>query len=455
MTISRNLSLFAESVDSSGQASLTTGVAGTLPAANGGTGVNNGSNTITLANTLTTAGNFPQTLTASAATNVTLPPGTSGNYVMSTATQMANNPVTGTPSSSNYLRGDGTWSTVANTAASYTRTTITATASQTVFTVAYTSPYLAVYLNGVLILPTTDYTATNGTSVTLVSGAVAGDILDFLAYATGTIIQLPIDLATSVTGTLPPSSGGTGTTGTPSNGQLLIGNGTTYSTASLTQGTGISVTNGSGSITLANTGVTSITGTASQVTASASTGGVTLSLPATINVNTSGSAASLSSTLAVSSGGTGAATLTANNVLLGNGTSALQVVAPGANGNILTSNGTTWTSSTPAGGGVTSFVGQTGAVNPTVAYAIGSVVIGRPQNNTSYGVSSTLAGSSLYSVSSTAFWDNPSSSWRVTYGSGITGLSTLINTGSWRCTSIAGQDNTGANGYCGIWMRYA
>lgn len=55
--------------------------------------------------------------------------------------------------------------------------------------------------------------------------------------------------------------------------------------------------------------------------------------------------------LAVSRGGTGAGSLTANNVLLGNGTSALQVVAPGTSGNVLTSNGTTWTSAAPAGGG--------------------------------------------------------------------------------------------------------
>jgi microcystin-dependent protein len=49
----------------------------------------------------------------------------------------------------------------------------------------------------------------------------------------------------------------------------------------------------------------------------------------------------------VSSGGTGAYTLTANNVILGNGTSAVQFVAPGSSGNVLTSNGTTWTSATP------------------------------------------------------------------------------------------------------------
>ena len=56
-------------------------------------------------------------------------------------------------------------------------------------------------------------------------------------------------------------------------------------------------------------------------------------------------------TLPVANGGTGAETLTANNVLLGNGTSALQAVAPGTTGNILTSNGTTWTSAAPSGGG--------------------------------------------------------------------------------------------------------
>jgi hypothetical protein len=55
-------------------------------------------------------------------------------------------------------------------------------------------------------------------------------------------------------------------------------------------------------------------------------------------------------TLPVGNGGTGATSLTANNVLLGNGTSALQVVAPGTTGNVLTSNGTTWQSTTPPSG---------------------------------------------------------------------------------------------------------
>ena len=63
-----------------------------------------------------------------------------------------------------------------------------------------------------------------------------------------------------------------------------------------------------------------------------------------------GLATHVSGTLPVANGGTGAATLAANNVLLGSGTSAIQTVAPGTTGNILTSDGTTWTSA-PAGGG--------------------------------------------------------------------------------------------------------
>jgi hypothetical protein len=63
-----------------------------------------------------------------------------------------------------------------------------------------------------------------------------------------------------------------------------------------------------------------------------------------------GLATHVDGTLPVANGGTGAATLTANNVLLGNGTSAVNFVAPGTTGNVLTSNGTTWTSAAAGGG---------------------------------------------------------------------------------------------------------
>jgi hypothetical protein len=64
--------------------------------------------------------------------------------------------------------------------------------------------------------------------------------------------------------------------------------------------------------------------------------------------------------LAVADGGTGASSFTANNVLLGNGTSSFQTVAPGTSGNVLTSNGTTWTSAAVAA----TLAGETDSASP-------------------------------------------------------------------------------------------
>lgn len=51
-------------------------------------------------------------------------------------------------------------------------------------------------------------------------------------------------------------------------------------------------------------------------------------------------------TLTVAKGGTGLATLTANNLIVGNGTGNVTFIAPGTSGNVLTSNGTIWVSTT-------------------------------------------------------------------------------------------------------------
>jgi hypothetical protein len=72
----------------------------------------------------------------------------------------------------------------------------------------------------------------------------------------------------------------------------------------------------------------------------------TAALATTINLATQ-----VTGTLPVGNGGTSLTTLTLNNVILGNGTSAPLFVAPGSSGNVLTSNGTTWQSTTPAASG--------------------------------------------------------------------------------------------------------
>jgi hypothetical protein len=49
--------------------------------------------------------------------------------------------------------------------------------------------------------------------------------------------------------------------------------------------------------------------------------------------------------LTVERGGTGRDTLTSNNLLAGNGTGTVNLIAPGSSGNVLTSNGSLWASS--------------------------------------------------------------------------------------------------------------
>ena len=67
----------------------------------------------------------------------------------------------------------------------------TATSGQTTFsgadddsrTLSYTdTKFMDVFLNGVLLDPNSDYTATTGTSVVLTSGASAGDLLEVIAF---------------------------------------------------------------------------------------------------------------------------------------------------------------------------------------------------------------------------------------------------------------------------------
>ncbi|HYC79451.1 MAG TPA: hypothetical protein VEC17_00300, partial [Candidatus Binatia bacterium] len=73
------------------------------------------------------------------------------------------------------------------------------------------------------------------------------------------ILDSNIALASEVTGILPTANGGTGLDGSgATNGQLLIGNGSGFTLAGLTQGTGVTVTNGAGTITIASTLGTSI-----------------------------------------------------------------------------------------------------------------------------------------------------------------------------------------------------
>ena len=181
------------------------------------------------------------------------------------------------------------------------------------------------------------------------------DVIDGINYVNGTVATATAatSLSGGSAGVVPFQSGvgatsftAVGTSGLP---LLSAGAGTpTWSTLNLTSGvTGtLPIANGGTNSTATATagGIGYGTGTANAYTAAGTTGQVLTSAGAGVPAWVTA--------LPVANGGTGATTLASNNVLLGNGTSALQVVAPGTSGNVLTSNGTTWSSTAVAGSGL-------------------------------------------------------------------------------------------------------
>lgn len=69
--------------------------------------------------------------------------------------------------------------------------------------------------------------------------------------------------------------------------------------------------------------------------------------------------------LPAANGGLGVASPNANHVLLGNGTGAVQTVAPGTSLNLLASNGSTWVSTTVLSGTSKITVGTIAPSSPT------------------------------------------------------------------------------------------
>ncbi|MES2970929.1 MAG: hypothetical protein V4702_01240 [Patescibacteria group bacterium] len=104
--------------------------------------------------------------------------------------------------------------------------------------------------NGNLAVQTGDTFTFNGDAFTDLTGTG----LTISSGSLQTTLGTSVDLASAeVTGILPVGNGGTGVNGSAAaNGQLLIGNGTGYTLATLTQGAGITISNASGSITVTN-----------------------------------------------------------------------------------------------------------------------------------------------------------------------------------------------------------
>ena len=171
----------------------------------------------------------------------------------------------------------------------------------------------------------------------------------------------------------------------------------------------------------------------------------------------SGGSVSLTSgvtgTLPIANGGTGATTFSTGSVLVGNGTAIYQQIAPGTSGNVLTSNGTTWVSSTPSGGGgggVTSLAvsnsvsgmtvsvnASTGAVTLTTAISSGSSF------RSSIGAAASGANADITSL--TGLTTSLAVGYGGTGSSSLTGAGIVTTTDS---QTISGAKTfTGSNGF--------
>jgi hypothetical protein len=210
-----------------GKIGLTTHVSGTLPVANGGTGITSfGAGVATFLGTPSSA---------NLATAVTDETG-SGSLVFATSPTLVT-PALGTPASGN----------LANCTFPTLNQNTTGTAAGLSATLVATSGGTgqSSYAVGDLLFASTTTALSKLADIATGNALISGGVGVAPSYG-------KIGLTTHVSGTLPVANGGTGQT-TYTNGQLLIGNttGNTLAKATLT-GTAnqITVTNGAGSITL-------------------------------------------------------------------------------------------------------------------------------------------------------------------------------------------------------------
>ena len=264
-----------------------------------------------------------------------------------------------------------------------------------------------VYNNGTNVIDAVTFVtglATSGANSDITSLSGLATPLSIAQGGTGTSSTTFTNLTTNVTGTLPIANGGTGTTST------------TFTNLT---------TNVTGTLPIANGG----TGSTSTTFVNAAT--------------------NVTGTLPVANGGTGASTLTSANVILGAGTSAVTFVAPGSSGNVLTSDGSTWTSAAAPAGGFSNMQVFTGSGTFTIPTGITKVKAtvtggGGRGTNTTINIGGGGGGTAIEIISGLI----PANTVTVTVGAGGSGGTATGGTSSFGpfCSATGGGGGVSSPG---------
>jgi Chaperone of endosialidase len=268
---------------------------------------------------------------------------------------------------------------------------------------------------GELAINTTDgilyYKTTGGTVTQLAKASTVG------GNFTNIVVSSTSQLGTVSSGTwngtaIGVAYGGTGLTSTPANGQLDIGNGTGFTRATLTAGTGVAINNSAGAIQISATGTGG--GTVTSVSGSGGSTGLTLTGGP---IYTSGTL-TLGGTLNVANGGTGVATTpSSGSLLIGNGSGyTVNTLSAGSGITITNGSGNITISSTGASG-VTAIYGSSyiSASSPT-----GSVTLTNTGVTTVNGTTGNITNVAITSSNNTFTGSNNFNSGTTTFNGSLT-----------------------------------